>query len=1086
MSVLLFINILNNLKKTKKIFKNILAAYLLFLLNFSFAQDEGNYFINNYSSTVYKGAIQNFDIIQDDFGLLYFANNSFILEYNGKSWLRIHLTDGSKTPTSFARGNNGVIYVGGENEIGFLERDVKGKTIYRSLNHLLKQEEKDFTKVWYTLINNEDVFFCSNERIIRYSKGKIKSWKPKNSFHKAHIINNILFVREVDRGLMFLKNDEFEMIEKTEVFADADSKIAFLLPYKNNNEFLIFTRSHGIFHFDINPRDIKKSLLTKYKGNAYLDTLLKYEPYDGLIAKNNNIIIGTIDNGIFVFDKNYHLLKTISTKNGLINNECRRLFIDNQNNLWIAFNNGISKVEINSPLRKWDKYNQIEGLVTSFVKYKNNKYIATSKGLMIYDEHKSVFNYIKFIPERCLALEVIKDRLYIATERGLYTFDGKTYNLLYEENTVNTIKYTEAHPKLIFCGTDNGIAVIGALSQKYLYEIKSPLNSPVLYMAFLDETRLLASTRSEGIFCADLLTNKPFILPNKKFYKATTDNFLFDYNNNVYIGTDSGLYSINKRLNFVSEKYINKLLRGKYSVINAAFSGTDLFLSLSHLKGNDIGKEENVAFSIKKNSTPAQIYFNLSKTGDMASRHMYFDSNKVFISNDEGVFILDKENSFLNSQLKSYLSLIIHNTDTLLYNLQKNNDSLSFQYGSNKFAFEFGSNDFSDESKLMFQYYLEGYESDFNKWTEKNKAYYENIKLKEGDYAFHLKAKNIFGHESDELVFNFKILAPWYRTLPAYILYFIVTLCLIFFIVKLNAKRLVAQNKRLEKIIVDRTQTITIQKTEIEHKNKEITDSINYAQKIQLALMASLKLLDKNLILKSADNCVLPKDYFLLYNPKDIVSGDFYWATELKINDQKQFVIVISDCTGHGVPGAFMSLLCIGFLNEITKEKEISDPGQIFNELRSRIVSTLNPEGSETERKDGMDAILLNINYSNNIMSYAAANNSFYVLRDNNLLVLKADKMPVGKYSEGSEKSFTTSTFELREGDVVYTFTDGYADQFGGPKGKKFKYKQLEDILIEIHKLSASDQKKILIQKFKDWQGNEEQVDDVLIFAIKF
>ncbi len=1058
----------------------------MFFFSNSYAQDEGDYFINNYSSTTYKGAIQNFDVIQDDFGLLYFANNSFILEYNGKSWLRIHLTDGSKTPTSFAKGKDGVIYVGGENEFGFLEKDAKGKTIYKSLTHLLKQEEKDFTKVWYTLVINDDIYFCSNERLIRYNKGKIKTWKPKNSFHKAHIINNTLFVREVDKGLLFLNGDNLEMVQKTEIFANADCKIAFFLPYKNNNEFLIFTRSKGIFHFDFNSNDIKRSILTKHNCTSSLDTLLRYEPYDGLISKDNNVIVGTIDNGLFVFDKNYKLLNMLSTKTGLINNECRKLFIDQQNNLWVAFNNGLSKIEVNSPLKKWDKYNQIEGLVSSFIKYNNHKYIATSKGLMIYDDVTHSFKYVTNIPERCLALEVINNCLYIATENGLYWFDGKTYKLIYDKSTVNTIKYSLSHPKLIFCGTDNGIAIIGTVSQKYLYDINSPLNSPVLYTAFLDKTKLLASTRSEGIFCVDLLTNKTSVLPNKKLYKSTTDNFLFDYNNNVYIGTDSGLYSINKRLNFVSEKHINKFLRGKYSVINAAFSNTDVFLSLAHLKGNDIGKEENIAFSLKNKNDPAQVYFTLSKTGDVASRHIYFDSTKVFISNDEGVFILDRKITPVKSQLRAYISLIIHNNDTILFNLKKNNDSLDFEFGSNKFAFEFGSNDFSDESKLIFQYYLEGYENDFNKWGEKNKAYYENIKLNEGNYAFHLKAKNIFGNESEELIFRFKILAPWYRTLPAYVFYFIITLCLIFLIIKLNAKRLVAQNKRLEKIIIERTQTITIQKTEIEHKNKEITDSINYAQKIQLALMASLKLLDKNLIVDAPGNNIQPKDYFLLYNPKDIVSGDFYWATELKINGEKQFLIVISDCTGHGVPGAFMSLLCIGFLNEITKEKEISDPGQIFDELRLRIVSTLNPEGSETERKDGMDAILLNINSTNNIMHYAAANNSFYVLRDNTLIVLQADKMPVGKYSDGNEKPFITNTFELQEGDVVYTFTDGYADQFGGPKGKKFKYKQLEDILIAIHKMSAAEQKKILLQKFKEWQGNEEQVDDVLIFAIKF
>ncbi|MGZ3933275.1 MAG: PP2C family protein-serine/threonine phosphatase, partial [Bacteroidia bacterium] len=475
-------------------------------------------------------------------------------------------------------------------------------------------------------------------------------------------------------------------------------------------------------------------------------------------------------------------------------------------------------------------------------------------------------------------------------------------------------------------------------------------------------------------------------------------------------------------------------------------------------------------------------YAPLNKISGSLIKNYFFDENFVFICSDNAVFLLDKNNPGITRKPQPYISKVIYNNDTILYNVETEK-SLQLAFNQNKFVFEFGSNDFSEESQLEFQYFLEGYQNGFSEWTTDYKAAFDNVKLSEGEYTFHLRARNCYSQVSDDLLFRFEILPPWYRTRLAYIIYIIAGIGIILLIIKLNSQRLIALNKKLERTIEERTQTITQQKAEIEHKNQEITDSINYAQKIQIALMASMRLLDKNL--KTSGAAVSPKDYFLLYNPKDIVSGDFYWATEITISGEKYFIVVIADCTGHGVPGAFMSLLCIGFLNEITREKQIVDPGKIFDELRSRIILTLNPDGSETERKDGMDAVLLGFNASSNTMSYAAANNSFYVIRNNELTVLKADKMPVGKYSEEIAKPFSTQQFSLQKGDVIYAFTDGYADQFGGPKGKKFKYKQLEEVLLEIHKMDAATQKQILNTRFLDWKNTQEQVDDVLVIGIQ-
>ncbi|MFN8115865.1 MAG: SpoIIE family protein phosphatase [Bacteroidia bacterium] len=249
----------------------------------------------------------------------------------------------------------------------------------------------------------------------------------------------------------------------------------------------------------------------------------------------------------------------------------------------------------------------------------------------------------------------------------------------------------------------------------------------------------------------------------------------------------------------------------------------------------------------------------------------------------------------------------------------------------------------------------------------------------------------------------------------------------------------------------------------LEHKQKEILDSIHYAKRIQNALLANKTLVNKN----------IPEN-FILFNPKDIVSGDFYWAAE----HQNKFYLAVCDCTGHGVPGAFMSLLNIGFLSEAIKEKNIEQPGDIFNYVRTRLIEAVNNEG----QKDGMDGILVCYNKTTKEISYSAANNEPILVANNEISILEKDRMPVGIGER--KKDFTTYKINAQDGDILYLYTDGYADQFGGPKGKKFKYKQLNDLLLEISAKSMNEQKEILTTTFSQWKGNLEQVDDVLLIGM--
>ncbi len=272
----------------------------------------------------------------------------------------------------------------------------------------------------------------------------------------------------------------------------------------------------------------------------------------------------------------------------------------------------------------------------------------------------------------------------------------------------------------------------------------------------------------------------------------------------------------------------------------------------------------------------------------------------------------------------------------------------------------------------------------------------------------------------------------------------------------------IIENKEREAVL--QNIIISEQKYIVEEKQKEILDSIHYAKRIQSALIANAKLIDEH----------LPGN-FVSFNPKDIVSGDFYWATLYK----ERFYFAVCDSTGHGVPGAFMSLLNMGFLSEAIKEKNIEKPNEIFDYVRERLVNSISAEG----QKDGMDGILLCYDKKKNTYEYAAANNEPILVRNGVATELAKDKMPVGK-GERSDK-FTLHQVDLQKGDVLYLYTDGFADQFGGPKGKKFMYKRLNELLLSLNDKPIKDHKHILEDTFKAWRGNLEQVDDVLIAGIK-
>ncbi len=286
------------------------------------------------------------------------------------------------------------------------------------------------------------------------------------------------------------------------------------------------------------------------------------------------------------------------------------------------------------------------------------------------------------------------------------------------------------------------------------------------------------------------------------------------------------------------------------------------------------------------------------------------------------------------------------------------------------------------------------------------------------------------------------------------------------------------ENERiLEAKVIERTEQVVRQKEEIETQNQElevlfkhVTDSIRYAKRIQEAILPPDSLVKR----------LLPNS-FVLYKPKDIVSGDFYWIDE---KDGKTMFAAV-DCTGHGVPGAFMSIVGYNLLKHVVNNNNFTKPSLILDGLNEGVSETLHHGHEESQAKDGMDLSLCTIDFKTLELQYAGAYNPLYIIRDGKLLETKADKFPIGLFVGTERKKFTNHVIQLQKGDSVYIFSDGYADQFGGPNGKKFMAKHFRDLLLDVQKSPIGKQKDILNNTIEEWRGQLDQVDDILLIGVK-
>jgi serine phosphatase RsbU (regulator of sigma subunit) len=373
---------------------------------------------------------------------------------------------------------------------------------------------------------------------------------------------------------------------------------------------------------------------------------------------------------------------------------------------------------------------------------------------------------------------------------------------------------------------------------------------------------------------------------------------------------------------------------------------------------------------------------------------------------------------------------------------------------------------------VKYKFILENLDDDWSPYTTNNQAVYTNIPP--GTYTFRVVARNSFGIESKEQIeFTFTITPPFWKTWWFYTIISVVVLAGLILFFRWRTANLEKEKRVLEQKVNERTAEL---KTANEHLSvalHDIKDSINYAERIQRAIMPVQEKIRESL-----------SDSFILFRPRDVVSGDFYWYNH---KDGTDYIAAV-DCTGHGVPGAFMSMVGNSLLNEIVLTKGVSDPSIILMQLNAGVQNSLKQRENQT--RDGMDLAFCAIDYKNRKLYYAGANRSLWIIRNSSeahtVEEIKATKCAIGGFTNESQV-YERHEVILNPGDTVYMHSDGFADQFGGPQGKKLMTKRFKDILVNIQKFSMHQQANQLGMEIDEWMGSDyEQVDDILVIGVRF
>lgn len=810
----------------------------------------GQISIENFTRIKYGGGSQNWAFQQDSEGHIFVANNEGLLVFSGTKWELFPIPN-QTIVRSISFGNDGRLYIGGQDEIGFFSPGVSGKLVYESLLKHIDKDDRQFADVWSIVPFGKDVFFRSSTRLFRLHDNAITTYRTSSQWDFLGIHTNLLLAHEKGHGLLVFRNEEWKEFIK-EANLPNGFAITSICPIKNQS--LLTTTSNGVFMLTGNQL-VSFKLSGQGVTNSQSFTSVQH-------LTDNRILLGTYDHGLYIADSLGIIKKIVSINEGLNSNNIKCIFIDYYNNIWLGLDDGISFLDLTSPVQPFNPkaFNGAAGYAA--VNFNNRLYFALANGIykMPYDKSQNleaaVANIEKIADGLSWQLSIVQNHLFAGRDDGFFEVTEKGLVPVDKSTGYWTFKSLSSanEPFLFAAGDYLGVSFFRYENNSYKKEADLRyLNTSARFIEYDSVAKVLwMSHPYRGVYRVSMPGNIVRLFTQSEGLPSSLNNHVFKINNQILVATIKGVYSYNAtEKRFVVYEPYDTIFKGK---------------SLRYLQQDDIG---NLWFVHEKtpgflnNATRSVIYFpELERKILSGFEHIFpVDKNNVLIGSEQGFFVVNPEKYF-QSQNKPFVfiqNVISKNkSDSVLYAGFGGNTTKPVRlfHKWNSFHFEFSSPYTTRAGHMQYSCRLSGFEKEWSEWSEKTEKEYTNIPA--GQYVFEVKARNNLNEQSAIAVFSFEILPPWYNSVWARILYLLLIGGLLYSLYKLQEKALHKQQEK--KMLEDRKKSEEKQRMlayqhqlELEKSEKKLIQLENEKLESELASTAMNLVQKKEFILKIKD-----------------------------------------------------------------------------------------------------------------------------------------------------------------------------------------------------------------------------------------
>ncbi len=1105
-----------------KFFSTVLLFVTLFYTSLS--QEVGRYPLRNFGHREYRGHSQNWAVVQDHRGLIYVANNYGVLEYDGDSWRNISINGALARALDVDR--QGRIWVDGQDELGYLAANPKGEMIYHSLVARLPSECFPLGLVRQVFSTPQGVFFSTNQWLFQITDNEIFSWKASTSFHRTYYANGVLFANQPGLGLFFLDNGELNLVPEGHCFNES---LIYSITSFDKDRVLLGTQQNGFFLYNLKALKPEvtvsaDSICLPFKTSN--DKFFKDNRiYFGTSLPNNLYGISTFRGGAAIMDSNGKIVRYINKETGLQDDAVWYLYADNQHNIWFALNNGISYTPITSHVTYWDENSELSGVLSSVARFNDKIYVSTNIGIYYLENNEFVpVKHISTLSWGLLNAKAPngKNHLLAATGEGIFIVQNGNTSLI-QNGRVPAFKLyqSKAHPDIIYVGQYDGIGIIRFMNNRWVYLGSFPNVEGEVHSILEDSGGTLwFSQRFTGVW--QVKDYNPY---SRQFFKIKIHKDL--PNNPKY--DDITMQQVQGEVKVSTEKGLCK-----YDPVLGAFVA-DASLGIEFADGSTglrifaQDSMENLWFEAFKESPNRWIERAIRMhDGTYRRRATYLKSipemifydvlpegpNNAWIAGSDGLYYFSKQAESIDALFFTSLirNVLVNQTESIFSGAfyQQSSDTLFYTtsfsqpllqtpvlpYSQNSLTFLFSSPYFGAATAVRFSYKLEGYDNEWSPWLPDRKKEYTN--LPNGTYRFMVKAHSALGEESPAASFSFTIDRPWFKQPWAFLVYGLLMLFIIYLSVRFKTRLLKRSNLRLQTLVNIRTSEILKQQEQILDKNNELSQQKEELMAQRDALESQNKSIHASLqYAQTIQQAILPRfepfadifEHFLFFRPKDVVSGDFYWTARVKSKGKRgdKIFAAVVDCTGHGVPGAFMSMIGSRLLSEIVVESGNHNPEDILDELNLKVNSALNQDYNENF--DGMDICLCLIEpfvNSQYLVTFAGANRPLYYLRksDEKVQTIKGNRKSIGGVMPDIEATFVNKKLTLASGDMLILATDGIVDQ-NNVERKKFAACRFHSAVAESAGADIVTIGQNLEKAFEAFRGITPQRDDITVLGLR-